>query len=200
MKPDITHTPTDLAETRLTTRLAYQGSFLRIHADEVRIPSGKTAKREFIEHPGAVVVVPLLDDGRVVLERQYRYPMHRVMVEFPAGKLDPGELPQVCGQRELHEETGYVASEWAVAGVMHNAIAYSDEVIHIHFARGLRLDRQSLDDGEFLEVFALQPAELAQAVLAGQVTDAKTITALYWLDQMLLGRWEPAWQLVKEST
>ncbi len=130
-----------LIEQRLASQELFKGRFLHAFRDTVRLPDGGEATREYVVHPGAVVVVPLLQgpDGRlrIVLERQYRYPVGRVMVELPAGKLDAGEDPLVCGQRELLEETGYEAREWARAGQMHLAIAYSTEVIHIYFARGL---------------------------------------------------------------
>jgi ADP-ribose pyrophosphatase len=141
-----------LIERPLESQQVYQGHFLDVRRDRVALPDGGTAHREYIRHPGAVMVVPLLADGSLLLERQYRYPMGRVMLEFPAGKLDAGEDPRVCGQRELLEETGYSAAEWAYAGVLHNAIAYSDEGIHIFFARGLTRGEQKLDEGEFLEL------------------------------------------------
>ena len=150
--------------------------------------------REFIRHPGAVMVVPLLDDGRLLMERQYRYPMGRVMLEFPAGKLDAGEAPLVCGQRELLEETGYTAAEWAYAGVLHNAIAYSDEGIHIFFARGLSQGAQKLDEGEFLELVTHTPAELDQLAARGELTDAKSLIGLLWLQRWQQGAWRLDWR------
>jgi ADP-ribose pyrophosphatase len=134
-----------------------------------------------------------LDDGRVVLERQHRYPVGRVMVEFPAGKLDAGENPQFCGQRELLEETGYSATHWAYAGSMHLAIAYSDEVLHIYFAKGLTLGERKLDDGESLDVFTATPEELLTMCGQGLVTDAKTLTCTLWLQNVLSGAWPLQW-------
>ncbi len=149
-------------------------------------------------HPGAVVVVPLLQgaDGqlRIVLERQFRYPVGQVMVELPAGKLDAGEDPLVCGRRELLEETGYQAREWARAGQMHLAIAYSTEVIHIYFARGLSLGERQLDAGEFLDVFSATPDELLAWCRDGQVTDAKTLSCMVWVQNALSGAWPLEWQ------
>ncbi len=149
-------------------------------------------------HPGAVVVVPLLQgaDGqlRIVLERQFRYPVGQVMVELPAGKLDAGEDPLVCGRRELLEETGYQAREWARAGQMHLAIAYSTEVIHIYFARGLSLGERQLDAGEFLDVFSATPDELLAWCRDGQVTDAKTLSCMVWVQNALSGAWLLEWQ------
>ncbi|MEN9887090.1 MAG: hypothetical protein RL758_1668, partial [Pseudomonadota bacterium] len=117
--------PAHLKETTLSSEAVYQGDFLHIRSDSVRLPDGTHATREYVVHPGAVMIVPLLEDGRVVVERQYRYPLHRAMIEFPAGKLDPGESVLACAQRELAEETGYRADEWARAGVLHPVISYA---------------------------------------------------------------------------
>jgi ADP-ribose pyrophosphatase len=189
-KPDDAH----LVEHRLDGGTAYQGSFLNVQQDRVRLPDGSTAQREYIRHPGAVMVVPLLDDGRLLMERQYRHPMGRVLLEFPAGKLDAGEPPLVCGQRELAEETGYRAAEWAHAGVLHNAIAYSDEAIHIFFARGLARGAQQLDAGEFLEIVTHTPLELDGMALRGELTDAKTLIGLLWLQRWQQGAWPLDWR------
>jgi len=185
--------PGDLTEHPVASELLFEGSFLRALRDTVRLPDGRTAHREYVKHPGAVVVVALLDDGRVVLERQYRYPVGRLMIEFPAGKLDAGEDPLRCAQREMHEETGYRARQWARAGAMHLAIAYSDEVIHVYFARGLVAGPARLDDGEFLEVFSATPAQLREWVRSGAVTDAKTLSCMVWLDALERGDWQPSW-------
>lgn len=183
-----------LLERRLESRTVYQGHFLQVRRDTVALPDGRHAGREYIVHPGAVVIVPILDDGRLVLERQYRYPVGRVMIEFPAGKLDAGEAPRRCAERELREETGYRAREWARAGVLHNAIAYSDEGIEIWFARGLEAGSAELDEGEFVQVFTATEAELAGWVRDGLVTDAKTLIGLLWLQQWRRGEWDLSWQ------
>lgn len=184
-----------LVETPLHHETLFDGDFLRARRDTVRLPNGGTATREYIVHPGAVVVIPLLDDGRVLLERQYRYPVARVMTEFPAGKLDPGEDPLACGRRELLEETGYTGGEWAYAGAMHLAIAYSTEIIHIFFARHLQAGPQQLDADEFLDVHAVEPDDLFAACRSGQVTDAKTLTCVLWLQNLLSGAWQLEWQV-----
>ncbi len=185
---------THLKEDAIGSELLFKGNFLHAQRDTVRLPDGHTATREYVIHPGAVVVVPLLDDGRLVLERQFRYPIGHVMIEFPAGKLDAGEPPLVCGQRELLEETGYSAREWAYAGVMHLAVAYSTEIIHLYFARGLSLGERQLDLGESLDVFTATPAELAAWCRDGSVTDAKTLTCVLWLQNVLSGAWPLDWQ------
>lgn len=183
-----------LHEACVEGRVAYEGNFLKVRRDRVRLPDGRLAQREYIVHPGAVMVVPLLDDGRFVLERQFRYPLGRVMIEFPAGKLDPGESGLRCAMRELREETGYVARQWARAGVLHNAIAYSTEGIEVWFARGLTPGAASLDEGEFVEVFAAAPQELDAWVCSGEVTDAKTLIGLLWWQHWQAGRWCPDWR------
>lgn len=183
-----------LAETTLAREDLLRGRFLHAVRDRVALPDGSEAVREFIVHPGAVMVIPLLDDGRVVLERQFRHPIGRVMVEFPAGKLDPGEDLFACARRELQEETGYTARDWAHAGVLHPVISYSTEFIDIWFARGLVAGERRLDEGEFLDVFAATPQELLAWCRDGRVTDAKTLTGALWLQNVLSGAWELDWR------
>lgn len=183
-----------LRETQLDGDWVFEGHFLRVRRDRVRLPDGATASREYVVHPGAVLIVPMLDDGRLLLERQYRHPMQRVMWEFPAGKLDVGEDPWACAQRELKEETGYRARHWAHAGVLHNAIAYSTEGIEIFFAKGLHPGPSNLDEGEFIETFALSSEALDQACARGEVTDAKTLIGLLWLQRWQAGAWPLEWR------
>jgi len=172
---------------------AWRGAFLDVRRDRVALPDGSEAAREYIVHSGAVMVVPLLADDRVVVERQWRYPMARAMLEFPAGKLEPGEPALDCAVRELAEETGYRASEWARAGILHNAISYSTEGIEIWFARGLVAGERRLDVGEFLDVFSLSIDELDEAARRGEITDAKTLVGLLWLANWHAGRWSLQW-------
>ena len=197
MLPDLADLPegdVHLREQRLDSTLAHSCRFLQVMHDTVRLPDGSVSYREYIVHPGAVMVVPILDDGRLLLERQYRYPHHRAFIEFPAGKIDAGEAGITCGVRELHEETGCSAAEWALAGELRNAIAYSDERIEIWFARGLTVGERRLDEGEFLDVFAASEQQLSDWIRDGEVTDAKTMIALLWLQQWRAGRWALDWR------
>ncbi len=183
-----------LRETTTESVELFSGHFLKAQRDTVRLPDGSSASREYVIHPGAVMIVAQLDDGRLVLERQYRHPVRQVMIEFPAGKLDPGEASLACARRELLEETGYTAREWARAGVLHPVISYSTEFIDIWFARGLTAGQRQLDAGEFLDVFTATPAELLDWCARGQVTDAKTLTGLLWLQNVQSGAWTLDWQ------
>lgn len=174
-----------------------RGHFLHVVRDSVRLPNDRLATREYVVHPGAVMVIPMLEtsDGlRLVMERQYRYPVGQVMIEFPAGKLDSGEDPFVCAQRELLEETGYSALQWARAGVLHPVIAYSTEVIEIWFAKDLTLGERQLDQDEFLDVYTATPDELMLGCQQGLITDGKTLTGLLWLQNVLSGQWPLHWQ------
>jgi ADP-ribose pyrophosphatase len=183
-----------LVERRIHSDSVYEGHFLKVRRDQVRLPGGGTAFREYVVHPGAVMVVPLTDDGQLIVERQHRYPLDRVLLEFPAGKLDANETTLHCAQRELREETGYAAREWAYAGRMHNACAYSTEFIEIWFARGLVAGAQQLDEGEYVEVRTMSEADLFDLSASGELTDAKTMVGLLKLQQWRNGTWTPPWQ------
>jgi ADP-ribose pyrophosphatase len=183
-----------LREDTLHSEQVYRGRFLDVRRDRIRLPDGGESQREYIVHPGAVMVVPLLDDGRLVVERQWRYPLARAMLEFPAGKLDAGEPPLACAIRELAEETGYRAAEWARAGILHNAIAYSNEGIEVWFARGLVAGERALDVGEFLDVTEMSAEQLDALAGRGELTDAKTLIGLLWLQNWRAGRWPLDWR------
>lgn len=187
-----------LQEDRVDSQELFRGLFLHAFRDQVRLPDGAIAEREYVVHPGAVMVVPLLEtpDGswRVVMERQFRYPMGKTMVEFPAGKLDPGESSLHCAQRELREETGYTATQWAKAGTLHPVIAYSTEFIDVWFARGLMPGARQLDIEEFLEVFEVDVSDLLRGCHDGSITDAKTLVGAFWLQSHLGGQLPLQWQ------
>jgi ADP-ribose pyrophosphatase len=188
-----------LREQTLRSEQVYRGHFLDVRRDSARLPDTSIATREYIVHPGAVMVVPLLDDGCLVMERQWRYPLGRAMLEFPAGKLEPGEAPLACAVRELAEETGYRATEWARAALLHNAIAYSNEGIEVWFARGLTLGERSLDVGEFVDVVRVTALELDELAGRGELTDAKTLIGLLWLQNWRAGRWPIRWRAAPQS-
>ncbi len=185
-----------LIETRVRSEELLRSHFLHAFRDTVRLPDGSEATREYVIHPGAVMVVAELPDGRWVLERQFRYPVQSVMIEFPAGKLDAGEASLACARRELLEETGYTAKQWARAGVLHPVISYSTEFIDIWFARDLTAGQRQLDHGEFLDVFSATADELLQWCRDGRVTDAKTLTGALWLQNVRSGAWPLDWVTV----
>jgi ADP-ribose pyrophosphatase len=185
-----------LIETRVASEELLRGHFLHAFRDTVRLPDGSEATREYVIHPGAVMVIAELPDGQWVLERQFRYPVQSVMIEFPAGKLDAGEASLDCARRELLEETGYTAKQWARAGVLHPVISYSTEFIDIWFARDLTAGQRQLDQGEFLEVFSATAVELLQWCRDGRVTDAKTLTGALWLQNVRSGAWPLDWVTV----
>ncbi|MDO8287401.1 MAG: NUDIX hydrolase [Rhodoferax sp.] len=187
-----------LMETMRSSQEVFRGRFLHAFQDAVELADGSASVREYVVHPGAVMVIPLLQDQygstRVVLERQFRYPVGQVMVEFPAGKLDTGESTWDCARRELREETGYSAVEWARAGQLHPVIAYSTEFIDIWFARGLSAGERSLDVGEHLDVFTATPSELLRWCADGRVTDGKTLAGALWMQNVLSGAWSLDWR------
>jgi len=174
-----------LAEVFLEGEEVYAGVLLHVHRDRVRLPNGRAALREYIRHPGAVLIAALLENGHLVLERQFRYPHGRDFIELPAGKLEPGEPHLETAKRELLEETGYVAAEWRRLGVIHTSIGYTDEAIEMFLARGLEKRGAKLDDGEFLEVFTLPFDEALAMVRDGRITDAKTVAGLLWIRSFL---------------
>jgi len=177
----------DLKETRIDSVVAYDGGFIRVLKDNVRLPDGSTSTREHISHPGAVAVLAILDNGKLLMERQFRYAPQREFIEVPAGKIDHGEDILLCAQRELLEETGYVAAEWIHLTTAWPSIGYADERIEYFLARELTHQGSQLDDGEFLEVFELSLAEAMEWIRQGKINDSKTIVGLFWLEKTLKG-------------
>lgn len=175
----------DLTEHCISSEIMAQGDLLRVKRDAVRLPNGNTSHREYVMHPGAVVVVPLLANGNVVLERQFRYPLHQVFIELPAGKIDPDEDVLNTGQRELLEETGYTAQAWVKLGAQHPCIGYSNEVIHIFLAQNLSAGMHQRDEDEMLEVFDSPLDDCLTMIQRGEITDSKTIVALFMAQQYL---------------
>lgn len=175
----------ELAEKTLSSKTVFKGRFLKVEQDQVLAPDGKTYVREYILHPGAAMVIPILPNGNVVMIKQYRHAVKKVMLEFPAGKRDHGEETILTARREVQEETGYVARNLKLLTSIHPVIGYSDEVIDLYLGTDLELTQQNLDHGEFVEVIEISPRELMKLVFAGQVTDVKTQIGAFWLMQEL---------------
>lgn len=174
-----------LIEYTLSSQTVASGGMLTVKRDQVRLPNGNTSQREYVMHPGAVVVVALLPNGHVILEKQFRYPLNRVFIELPAGKIDAGEDILITGQRELLEETGYSATDWIKLGQQHPCIGYSNEVIHMYLARSLTAGDHQLDADEHLEVFDLPFSQAIHMIQNGEITDGKTIVALHFAEKYL---------------
>jgi ADP-ribose pyrophosphatase len=168
----------NLNETLVTSEKVFDGRVVHLYKDTVELPNGKHTTREVIRHAGAVAIVPLTYDNKVIVERQFRYPLNRVITEIPAGKIDIGEEPLDAAKRELKEETGYTATKWYYLGGYHPTPAYTDECIHMYLARGLERGEQNLDNGEFLNVMEVDLDYLALDVLNNKITDGKTQTAI----------------------
>ena len=171
-----------LREETVSSKEVYSGFYLKLIQDQVLLPDGKSAGREYLIHPGAVAIIPVLPDGRVLLERQYRYPLHQAFIEIPAGKLDLGEDTLTCAKRELEEETGFIAKEWIFLGKIHPIISHSTEFIDIYLAKDLTKTQTNLDEGEFLDIFGASKKEISEWIKEGKITDVKTIISFYWLN------------------
>lgn len=179
----------DFTETCVESRVVFRGGLLQVIEDRVRLPDGGEARREYIRHPGAVMMLAFLDERTVLLERQFRYPLRRHFIELPAGKIEPGEDPLETARRELREECGYEAGTWRHLATLHPCIGYADERIELFLARDLRHVGHALDEGEFLEVFTLSVDEALEWIRDGRITEAKAITGLLWADRILRGQW-----------
>jgi ADP-ribose pyrophosphatase len=214
---------TDLPEEPLSSDLVYTGSFLTMQRDQVRLQNGVIATREYIKHPGAVMIIPLFETGQqhflasdgnkesikdlkastalpdpeqtmlsrhVLIERQYRYAVQEQIIEFPAGKLDPHESSLACAKRELHEETGYAAEQWHYLTRIYPCISYSTEWIDIYLAQGLTPGTPHMDEEEYLEVESIPLAQLLDWVKCGKIRDVKTLIGAFWLEKIILGKWD----------
>jgi ADP-ribose pyrophosphatase len=178
-----------LREVELASELVYEGVFLKLRRDRARMPDGAERVREYVVHPGASAMVPVFPDGSVLVERQFRYPLREVFVEIPAGKLDPGETPLQTARRELVEETGYTAAQWAHLTRIHPAIGFANEVIDIFLCRELAQVGRELDHGEFVDIDIVTLGWLMDELRAGRLTDVKTQIAVQWLDRIQSGQW-----------
>ena len=177
----------NLTETQIDTALVYEGNFIQVHKDHARLPDGGISTREYIKHPGAVAILALLDNGNLIMERQFRYAPMQEFIELPAGKIDAGEETLRTAERELLEETGYVAREWIHLTTAWPCIGYADERMEYYLARGLAHQGSQLDEGEFLEVFELSLSDAIDWIRQGKITDSKTIVGLFWLEKYLAG-------------
>jgi len=173
----------DFTETTVSSVLAYEGGLLKIRRDEVRLHDGHTTWREYVVHPGAVMMLAFVDAETILLERQYRYPKHRHFIELPAGKLEKDETALATARRELVEECGYEAAEWWKIATLDPSIGYSTEVIELYGARGLKHVGAKLDAGEHLETFEAKIADALEWVREGIITDTKTTLGLLWWDK-----------------
>ncbi len=179
----------DLTEHQLDSKRILDGRLIKVDLDRVRLPDGSEAWREYVRHPGAVIIAAFLDADTLLLEHQYRYPPRRHFLELPAGKIDPDEPHHQTARRELLEETGYVAENWLHAVTLHMGVGYSDEIIELHIARDMKYVGHQRDEGEFLEVLTMPLAEAVEKVGDGSITDTKTAFSLLWLDRFR-DRWQ----------
>ena len=174
-----------LKETQKSSEKVFSGRLIDLYFDHVKLPNGKLSTREWIKHPGAVCVIPILPNGNLCLIRQYRYGPRAEFIEIPAGKLDAGEDPLVCAKRELEEEIGYSAGKLTFLTNIHPAIGFSNEKMWMYLAEDLILSKQNLDQDEFLELYPLSVNEAIDLISQGKITDVKTVIGILWLDKFL---------------
>ena len=175
----------NLEEKKISSKKIFQGKLINLHIDEVTLPNGKTGTREWVDHPGAACVVPILPSGEICLIRQYRYALNQEFIEIPAGKLDKGEAPQDCAKRELLEETGYSASKLTFLTKIYPAIGFSNEVMWIYLGEDLIKTQGQLDSDEFLEITPLPAKEAYYMVKSGQIVDVKSIIGIMWYYELI---------------
>ncbi|MCF7807660.1 MAG: NUDIX hydrolase [Candidatus Marinimicrobia bacterium] len=180
----------NLTEKRLSRETVFKGRLLHVVRDEAELPNGHLTTREGILHPGAVVIIPFLDEKTLIMERQYRYMPDQIFIELPAGKLDPGEEHLMTGKRELLEETGYVAEKWEFLNYLYPAIGFADEQMALYSARDLSFQGINRDEDEFLEIIEVPLSEALEMVRAGEISDAKTMVGLFWAEKLVKGEWE----------
>ena len=180
--------PDDTREVRVDSRTVFDGKLLHVKSDTVRLANGRLTAREWVQHPGAAMILAMPED-KVVLIRQYRYPLDRYFIELPAGKIDPGEDPLATAKREFIEECGYEAAEWRHLSTLHPCIGYSNERIELYLAQGLTQIGRELDDGEFLDVMHVPLAEALGWVRDGRITEPKAVMGLMWAEKLQRGEW-----------
>jgi ADP-ribose pyrophosphatase len=177
----------DFTEKPLTSRTAYSGRLLTVKEDTVELPDGGHARREYIQHQGAVVIIPMIDRDTLLLEHQFRYPLRRHFLELPAGKIEVDEPPEQTARRELLEETGFLAREWSFLTTLHPCVGYSDERIELFMARDLAFEGHPGEDDEFIETVSMSIDEALEKILAREITEAKTILGVFWAERMRKG-------------
>ena len=174
-----------LKETPKSSEKIFSGRLIDLYFDHIELPNGKSSTREWIKHPGAVCIVPILPNGNLCLIRQYRYGPRAEFIEIPAGKLDVGEDPLVCAKRELEEEVGYIAGKLTFLTNIHPAIGFSNEKMWVYLAEDLILSKQNLDQDEFLELYPIPVKKAIDLIYEGKITDVKTVIGILWLDKFL---------------
>ena len=176
---------TELKESTVSSKKVYDGSFLDVRKDIVNLPDGNTSTREWINHPGAACIIPIMPDGRLALIKQYRYPVQSIMIELPAGKLDEGEKPESCALRELEEEIGYLAEKLTFVSKIHPAIGFANEEMWIFLAERLIESQKRTDHDEFVELMPTSIEDAVRMVWNGTITDVKTIIGILWVERLL---------------